>query len=182
MSMIGNTLLNQIVIEKNISAADQILNLLHVGVRHALKQDAGGDTRDGMDLSLIVIDESKSQLMYAGANRNLWIVRNGELLETKADKFPIAGSQQEEERKFTSHIVSIEKGDVIYLTTDGYADQFGGPKGKKYMVRQLTRLLIEIASKPMNDQRFRLEQEFFEWKDNHEQVDDVLVIGIRFNP
>ena len=182
MSMIGNTLLNQIVIEKNISAADQILNLLHVGVRHALKQDAGGDTRDGMDLSLIVIDESKSQLMYAGANRNLWIVRKGELLETKADKFPIAGSQQEEERKFTSHIVSIEKGDVIYLTTDGYADQFGGPKGKKYMVRQLTRLLIEIASKPMNDQRFRLEQEFFEWKDNHEQVDDVLVIGIRFNP
>ena len=179
MSMIGNTILNQIVIEKNISAPDQILNHLHVGVRHALKQDIGGDTRDGMDLSIIVLDHDCKTLKYAGANRNLWIVRNKELIEIKADKFPIAGSQQEEERRFTAHTIDLQKGDMIYMTTDGYADQFGGPKGKKFMVKQFTRLLAEIHTQPINDQRFRLEQEFFAWKQNHEQVDDVLVIGIR---
>lgn len=179
MSMIGNTLLNQIIIEKNITAPDEILNHLHTGVRHALKQDVGGDTRDGMDLSLIVIDENKSQLVYSGANRNLWIIRGGKLIETKANKFPIAGRQQEDERRFTAHPIALQKDDVIYMTTDGYADQFGGEKGKKFMVKQLTRLILEVHQKPMTEQRQILEQRFLAWKQNHEQVDDVLIIGIR---
>lgn len=179
MSMIGNTLLNQIILEKNITSPDEILNNLHEGVRHALKQDAGGDTRDGMDLALIVIDEKNLQLRYAGANRALWIVRNRVLLETKADKFPIAGSQTEEQRRFTAHTLPLEKGDVIYLTTDGYADQFGGPRGKKFMVKQLTRMLLDIHSKPMDEQKSIAEGAFSFWKGDLEQVDDVLVIGIR---
>lgn len=181
MSMIGNTLLNQIILEKNITSPDEILNNLHVGVRHALKQDAGGDTRDGMDIALVAISPEGKSLQYAGANRNLWIVRRGELFETKADKFPIAGSQQEEERCFTKHSVLLEAGDCIYLTTDGYADQFGGPRGKKFMVKQLSGLLMGMHDQPMHEQHTILEHKFNEWKSNHEQVDDVLVIGIRIN-
>lgn len=179
MSMIGNTLLNQIILEKNISKPDEILNSLHVGVRHALKQDAGGDTRDGMDLALIIINEQNSSLEYAGAYRALWIIRNGVLNETKADKFPIAGSQPEEVRRFTSRTVPLQKDDVIYLTTDGYADQFGGPRGKKFMVKQLTRMVVDIHMKPMEEQKTILERGYFSWKASHEQVDDVLIIGIR---
>lgn len=180
MSMIGNTLLNQIVLEKNITAPDEILNQLHVGVRHALKQDAGGDTRDGMDLALISLSEDNTVLTYAGANRNLWIVRNGELLETKANKFPIAGSSfGEEEQRFTKHNVPLKPGDCIYLTTDGYADQFGGQKGKKFMVKQLAKLFVGMHDQPLHEQRTILEHKFNEWKGNHEQVDDVLIIGIR---
>lgn len=179
MSMVGNTILNQIIIEKNITAPDQVLNHLHIGVRQALKQDVGGDTRDGMDLSLIVIDGNKSQLVYAGANRNLWIIRGGKLLETKADKFPIAGSQQEVERRFTAHTIPLQKDDAIYMTTDGYADQFGGPRGKKFMVKQLTRVLLDIHAKPMQEQKLIMERNFFAWKSELEQVDDVLVIGIK---
>lgn len=180
MSMIGNTLLNQTVLEKNITSPNEILNSLHIGVRHALKQDAGGDTRDGMDLALIAINKSGTYLEYAGANRSLWIVRNGSLLETKADKFPIAGAQIEETRLFTRHTVALEPGDCIYLCTDGYADQFGGPKGKKFMVKQMTRLLTEIYDLPMVQQRTILEHKFNEWRGGvQEQVDDVLVIGIR---
>lgn len=179
MSMIGNTLLNQIIIEKNITSPDEILNHLHIGVRQALKQDVGGDTRDGMDLSLIVIDENKSQLVYSGANRNLWIIRGGKLIETKANKFPIAGSQLEQVRRFTAHTIALQKDDAIYMTTDGYADQFGGEKGKKFMVKQLTRLILDVHQKPMTEQRQILEQRFLGWKQNHEQVDDVLIIGIR---
>ncbi len=179
MSMIGNTILNQIIIEKNITAPDQVLNHLHVGVRQALKQDVGGDTRDGMDLSLIVMDQDKSELYYAGANRNLWIIRNGALLETKAEKVSIAGSQPEEVRRFKAHTIPLQKSDVIYMTTDGYADQFGGPRGKKFMVKQLTRLLLEIHLQPMEEQKKVLEQKFHSWKTSLEQVDDVLIIGIR---
>lgn len=179
MSMVGNTILNQIILEQNIAAPDQVLNNLHLGVRHALKQDAGGDTRDGMDLSLIVIDEQKQVMHYAGANRNLWMIRNSTLFETKADKFPIAGSQQEEIRRFTSHSIPVQKGDVIYLTTDGYADQFGGERGKKFMVKQLSRILMDIHPKPMSEQKTILEEKFNSWKGLNEQVDDVLVIGIR---
>jgi serine phosphatase RsbU (regulator of sigma subunit) len=179
MSMIGNTILNQIILERNILEPDQVLNNLHIGVRHALKQDAGGDTRDGMDLSLIVIDEAKQLLHYAGANRNLWIIRHGVLLETKADKFPIAGYQPEEIRRFTSHAIPLQKGDVIYLTTDGYADQFGGARGKKFMVKQLARILLEIHQQPMSEQKAILDEKFRSWKGMLEQVDDVLVIGLR---
>lgn len=186
MSMIGNTLLNQIVIEKNITSPEEILNQLHLGVRHALKQDAGGDTRDGMDIALITLSADNKVLTYAGANRNLWIVRNNELLETKADKFPIAGSQQvrkdsfgETEHRFTKHEIRLEKNDCIYLTTDGYADQFGGPKGKKFMVKQLTKMLVAMSGIPLQEQKTALAHKFSEWRGTHEQVDDVLVIGIR---
>lgn len=181
MSMVGTTLLNQIVGEKKISSPDTILDELHIGVRHALKQDTGGETRDGMDIAVCVIDKKTDMLQYAGANRAFWLIRNGALTEIKADKFPIAGDQQEDLRHFTAHTVKLENNDCIYLSTDGYADQFGGEKGKKFMVKRFQQLLLSLNGKTMAEQKTLLEKNFVDWKGNLEQVDDVLVMGFRYN-
>lgn len=182
MSMIGNTLLNQVVREKKIDAPDLVLNELHAGVRQALKQDSGGETRDGMDIALCVIDHSTGMLSYAGANRPFWKISAGVFSEIKADKFSIAGDQMEEERRFHCHNLQLLPGDCVYLSSDGYADQFGGEKGKKFMVKRFQKLLTEIYSLPMNQQKTILENKFTEWKGALEQVDDVLVIGFRYIP
>lgn len=179
MSMIGNTLLNQIILEKGITSPNDILNELHTEVRRALKQDTGGETRDGMDIALIVVNKATHEIKYAGANRNLLLVRSGELFETKADKFAIAGDQIEESRRFTVHNLGYLPNDMIYMTTDGFADQFGGPKGKKFMARKLHTFLVAISGLPCAEQKVKLASAFNEWKGAHEQVDDVLVIGIR---
>lgn len=178
MSMIGNTILNQLVVENKMTNPNEILNELHNGVRQALKQDAGGDTRDGMDIAFIALDKSSRRLKYAGANRSLWIIRDKKLIETKADKMSIAGDQHETSRRFIQHEIQLEQGDCIYLSTDGYADQFGGERGKKFMVKQFHNLLLEIHKMPLQEQHYALESAFVKWKDNLEQVDDVLVIGI----
>jgi serine phosphatase RsbU (regulator of sigma subunit) len=109
----------------------------------------------------------------------LLLVRSGELFETKADKFAIAGDQIEESRRFTVHNLGYLPNDMIYMTTDGFADQFGGPKGKKFMVRKLHTFLVAISGLPCAEQKVKLASAFNEWKGAHEQVDDVLVIGIR---
>jgi serine phosphatase RsbU (regulator of sigma subunit) len=190
MSMIGNTLLNEIVLEKKIEAPNKILDLLHIRVRQALRQDAGGETRDGMDISLCLIDAEKRKLTHAGANRALWIIRNKELIVLPPDKFSIGGDQWDKERHFTTKETDLADGDCIYMSSDGYADQFGGPKGKKFMVKRFQQLLMEIHQQAMNEQGKRIEKTFDEWKSwtdtdgkikKLEQVDDVLVIGFRIN-
>lgn len=190
MSMIGNTLLNEIVLEKKIEAPNKILDLLHIRVRQALRQDAGGETRDGMDISLCLIDAEKRKLTHAGANRALWIIRNGELIVLPPDKFSIGGDQWDEQRHFTIRETDLTNGDCIYMSSDGYADQFGGPKGKKFMVKRFQQLLLDISQLPMEEQGKRIEKTFDDWKSwtdtdgkvkKLEQVDDVLVIGFRVN-
>lgn len=186
MSMIGNTLLNEIVLEKKIESPDEVLDMLHLRVRQALKQDSGGETRDGMDVALVVIDHEKQTLEYAGANRPLWMISGNKFTEIKPDKMPIGGHAFGAEdasattRKFTKHTIALRSGDSVYLSTDGYADQFGGENGKKFMAKRLHQLLLDIHSLPPAAQQERLDQAFLEWKGEHEQVDDVLVIGIRY--
>lgn len=180
MSMIGHTLLNEIVVEKNITKPSSILDLLHVRVRQSLKQNLeSAETRDGMDISICVLDEKGTLLEYAGANRNLIIVRSGKLIEIKADKQPIGGDQMEQDRIFTNHIVDIVSGDTIYMTTDGYADQFGGEKGKKFMVKRFHQTLLSIQNESVEKQGEILNDTIEHWKGEHEQVDDILVIGIK---
>lgn len=180
MSMIGHTLLNEIVVEKNITKPSSILDLLHVRVRQSLKQNLeSAETRDGMDISICVLDEKGTRLEYAGANRNLIIVRSGKLIEIKADKQPIGGDQMEQDRIFTNHMVDIVSGDTIYMTTDGYADQFGGDKGKKFMVKRLHQIVLSIQNESLEKQGQILNDTIEQWKGEHEQVDDILVIGIR---
>ncbi len=189
MSMIGNEILNHIVIEKRITDPAEILNNLHEGVRVALRQGAGSaEARDGMDISLCAIDKERNTVSYAGANRPLWILRpdrsNGQthyqLTEVKGDKFPIGGIQTEERRFFRSNSISISPGDSIYLFTDGFADQFGGEKGKKFMAKRFQQTLADAQQMSMKEQASFLENSIVEWKGGLEQVDDILVIGVRF--
>ncbi|MBL0331055.1 MAG: SpoIIE family protein phosphatase [Bacteroidetes bacterium] len=188
MSIIGNTLLNEIVTEKNITSPAEILNELHIGVKTSLKQSGNSENerRDGMDIALCSLNEEGTILEYAGANRPLWIFRKGksgdESFEMiKANKFPIGGLEMDNEikRTFTNHSIPVEKGDIVYIFSDGYADQFGGAKGKKFMVGNMQKLISDIYQKPIKEQEELLHKNFLAWKGEIEQVDDVLVIGFR---
>jgi serine phosphatase RsbU (regulator of sigma subunit) len=182
MSMVGHTLLNEIIDQKGISDPGMILNELDNSVRFVLKQDNyESSTRDGMDICLITLDKQKSTIEYAGANRPLWIVRKtkGNLIldEIKATKTAIGGIR-EEEVNFISHAIPVNPGDSIYLTTDGFADQFSADD-KKFMTRKLKDLLLSVQDKSMQEQMKLLEEYHLEWKGNADQTDDVLVIGVR---
>jgi ligand-binding sensor domain-containing protein/serine phosphatase RsbU (regulator of sigma subunit) len=187
MSIIGNTLLNEIVSEKNIKEPAEILNELHAGVKTALKQsNSETERRDGMDIALCSLNKEGSILEYAGANRPLWIFRKNKTGEhafemIKANKFPIGGLEMDNEvkRQFTNHTIQVEKGDMVYIFSDGYADQFGGTKGKKFMVGNMQKLITEIYQKPVKEQEALLLKNFIDWKGELEQIDDVLVIGFR---
>ncbi|MGQ0829171.1 MAG: SpoIIE family protein phosphatase [Bacteroidota bacterium] len=184
MSMIGTNLLNQIVNESGITQPADILNKLHTDVRKSLKQDAEfSETRDGMDIALISISSTtlndKSTIVeYAGAHRPLWIIRNNKLEEIKADKFSIGGLQTENNRSFTNHVITLSENDCIYIFSDGFADQFGGPSGKKFMSKQFKELILSVHQKPIEEQEKILDETFEQWKAINSQVDDILVIGI----
>jgi serine phosphatase RsbU (regulator of sigma subunit) len=176
------------VAEKNITEPAEILNELHAGVKTALKQsgDTGNERRDGMDIALCSLNEEGTVLEYAGANRPLWLFRKNksgeEVFEMiKSNKFPIGGLEMDNEvkRTFTNHSIPVEKGDTIYIFSDGYADQFGGSKGKKFMVGNMQKLIADICQKPIREQENLLLKNFLDWKGELEQIDDVLVIGFR---
>ncbi|MDJ1503148.1 SpoIIE family protein phosphatase [Xanthocytophaga agilis] len=180
MSMIGNTLLNQIVNEKGITEPAKILNLLHKGVRKALKQEEDNSERqDGMDIALCTFNKRTLLLQYAGANNSLYIVENGELIETKANKFGIGGVQKEAERLFTNHTFTVSANTHCYLFTDGYEDQFGGPDNRKFMAKRFRQLLVDIHAKPATEQKQILTQTIHDWKGHESQMDDMLVIGFQ---
>jgi ligand-binding sensor domain-containing protein/serine phosphatase RsbU (regulator of sigma subunit) len=178
MSMIGNTLLNEAVRQKNEREPASILNRLHKDIRTALHQDAGSETRDGMDVAVVRLDFAQGKVHYAGANRPLVIVSES-LTEIRADKMPIGGLQGEEERNFTGHTFDVKKGSMIYIFTDGFADQFGGPRGKKFMVKKFYDMLTGISEMSCSEQHNLLQETILAWRGEHEQVDDILVIGVR---
>ena len=181
MSMIGHNLLNQIVIENEISSASEILNHLNLGVQKALKQHQNSDTRDGMDICLCVFDDLAKTVDYAGAYRPLYLIdKNKKLQIIDGNKFPIGGFQISGERKFTSHTINIKEGDTFYMFSDGYADQFGGEKGKKFMLKRFQQLLINAYDYSLKGQGELLDKNIEQWKNGTEQVDDILVIGIRY--
>jgi len=183
MSIVGNTLLNEIVNEKKITHPGDILLELHKGVKIALNQNAQEfERRDGMDITLCSLSNNTNQIEYAGANRPLWIYRkdkNYELEIIKATKFPIGGLELEENRAYENHVITVNKGDCLYLFSDGYADQFGGPKGKKFMLTNMQKTILENIQYPMEVQKQKLIDAFMAWKNDTEQIDDVLVIGIK---
>ena len=185
MSIIGNSLLNEIVGEQQIYQPAEILNNLHVGVKTALNHNKGEfERRDGMDIALCSFNKENMTLDYAGANRALWIYRKAAADKAeiiKPDKNPIGGIEHDFEvkRQFTNHSIQLEKGDCVYVFSDGYADQFGGDKGKKFMVANLQRTFAEITDKPMEEQYQHLHKVFTTWRGGYEQIDDVLVIGVR---
>lgn len=180
MSMIGVSLLNEIVIERKISNPALILDILREEIINRLNPDGKAERKDGMDMVLIRYDKTAHELDYAAANNSFYIVRKGSVLIQPADKMPV-GAHDGTALGFTRQRIPVEKGDLIYLFTDGYADQFGGQKGKKFKYKQLEDLLLQVAPLPCSEQKKILEDTFLSWKGNLEQVDDVLVAGFRIS-
>jgi ligand-binding sensor domain-containing protein/serine phosphatase RsbU (regulator of sigma subunit) len=182
MSIVGNNLLNEIINQRNITEPGSILLELHKGVKEALNQNNNeGERRDGMDIALCAIRKKRGTVDYSGANRPLWIFRKekGELEIIKPNKFPIGGLEFEESREYINHTISVSKGDTLYMFSDGFADQFGGPRGKKFMLSNMQKLLIDNVQQPLEIQKANISNAFKDWKQSLEQIDDVLVIGIR---
>lgn len=179
MSMIGNTLLNKIVLERKITEPAKILTVLDKEVQLALKQHSNEATKDGMDIALIVIDQDNKRLYYSGAHRPLYLLRDKQLKEFTATKLPIGGFNYGVNKNFEENELEIESGDQLYIFSDGYADQFGGEKGKKFMLKNFKNLLITISHLDMDKQEEALKEAYNAWKGNLDQVDDALVIGIR---
>ncbi len=179
MSFIGYTSLNKIVIEHDILEPAGILNQLNEEVASTLHQKGEEIVNDGMDIALICYDPEKSELQYAGAFNPLWILRDTDIIEVKANRFAI-GRSTGKENEFTNHILKIERNDVVYLFSDGYSDQFGGDEGKKFKTKNFKDLLMTFSEKSMDEQRYILESSFEQWKGTFDQIDDVLVIGRKF--
>lgn len=177
VSVVGYNALNSCVKEFGLTEPAAILDKLTSLVEETFDR-SDSNVKDGMDISLISLEKKngKKILEYAGANNPLWLVRNGKVEEIKADKQPIGKFDQR--KPFRNHTLDLEKGDSIYLFTDGFADQFGGPKGKKFKYKQLADLLLEIQGQDMSMQRSLLDKAFEDWRTGLEQVDDVCIIGL----
>jgi serine phosphatase RsbU (regulator of sigma subunit) len=178
MSMLGVAFLNEIVNKDHFTRPDLILNKLRDKVIEALQQQGkSGEAKDGMDIVVVCIDEQTKKLSYAGAYNPLIMIRNGEMSEISADKMPIA--IYDNMKEFTMHEISIATGDLFYFYSDGYEDQFGGPNGKKLKSKRFKQLLLDNYDKPLKDQKLILEKSFEEWKGDLNQVDDIVVIGVK---
>lgn len=178
MSMMGISLLNEIVLRENICNPATILNKLRERLIFALKaQSSNSDITDGMDISIVAIND-KGSLLFAGANNPLYLVRNGDLLIFEADPMPV-GKDDTDKRPFTSKEILIENNDRIFLFTDGYKDQFGGERDKKFSSRKFKELLTNTSTKSIQDQLNTVSKTFDDWKGDYEQVDDVMVMGIK---
>jgi serine phosphatase RsbU (regulator of sigma subunit) len=179
MSMLGISFLEEIVNNKGITISGQILDELRKEVQRALHQKgAREEAKDGMDISLCVIEKKKGILHYSGAYNNLYLIRNGELLEFQADRMPI-GIHDLSAKSFASQDIPYLTGDIIYMISDGYADQFGGPNSKKFKYSALKELLLKIHMLPLKEQKKKLESNFFKWKGDNPQTDDVLIMGMK---
>ncbi|GAL87081.1 serine/threonine protein kinase [Sporocytophaga myxococcoides] len=180
MSMVGYNLLNMIVYNK-IYEPHLILSELNKNVRSALQQDKN-DNKDGMDMALCVINRESKTIEFAGAKNPIIVIKNGEIEHLKGDKHPIGGSQGEAHRDYTKHTISYDGDTQIYMFSDGYVDQFGGPESKKFMIKNLKDLLLKIHREPFNKQKDILNKTIEEWKGTKEkQIDDILVMGMKVN-
>ncbi len=178
MSLLGLTFFNEIVNYEGILKASEILNRLRSNIIRSMSHE-DDQAKDGMDLSLVVIDRQLDMLEFAGAYNPMLLVRKGQLIEYKGDKMPV-GMHIIKERPFTNHKIQIEEGDMIYLYSDGYPDQFGGERGGKYKARPFKNFLCGISEEPVKKQSALLDKELKEWMGEEPQVDDILVIGIRY--
>ncbi len=178
MSMLGISLLNELVNGIDIYNAAEILNRMRAKVKSTLKQTgAMHEGKEGMDMALCMIDVETLHCDFAGANNPLFVIRNGEMIEYEADSQPIAIYIQEKE--FTNKSIELQKDDQLYMFSDGFVDQFGGTSKKKYQIRKFKQFLLHIEKRSFSEKKFLLEKEFEEWQGANRQVDDVLVFGMK---
>ncbi|MBN8702171.1 MAG: SpoIIE family protein phosphatase [Bacteroidetes bacterium] len=181
MTVIGSNSLSQIVAENKITQPAQILQELDKKITFTLKQDKSRTAmvQDGMDLALIKVDKHKKELVYASAKRSAILIRNNQIQEFKGSKLSLGGMQSGD-KHFEEVKIKLEEDDMVYLFTDGYIDQFGGPSNKKFMIKQFRDLLLSIHHLSLQEQRSKLDNAIEQWKGPGLQTDDMLVIGIRF--
>jgi len=182
MSIVGNNQLDYTInIAKNLQPSE-ILNQMNKRVADTVqhqKSQKGIKVKDGMDMVLCRFDFENLELQMAAANNPIYILRNKELIDIKPTRLAIGMYYDRPGKEFENHSLKLEKGDIVYLFSDGYADQFGGPKNRKFLKKNLRNLLIEISDKPMDEQRNLLDQTFIGWKQDYHQVDDIMVLGIK---
>lgn len=179
MSVVGNSILKDVIVKRGIENPAEILETLDADVNNLFqKEDSYDVMSDGMDMALAMIDLDTNVLTFSGAMRPLWIVRDGEVIDIKGDRFPI-GYFYGVEKSFSNVEVDLEKGDQIYLFSDGYADQFGGEKNKKFNRKKMKELLISINSMNGEEQQGFLDYALKNWRQEIEQTDDVLIIGLK---
>lgn len=179
MSILGVTFLNEIISKAVTIRANEILNQLSGQVIKSLHQTGKNDkTRDGMEIGLCVVDPEKHKLQFSGAFRPLYIFRENELQEFKGDSMPI-GIYEQEDQSFTNTEILFNKGDIIYLFSDGYVSQLGGTEKKTFRSESFKKLLIDIHALTMPEQKKALEEKFLEWKGNYDQIDDIMIMGIK---
>lgn len=180
MSILGHNLLNQIILEENVTSPGEILTLLDKRVTNALnKRGSKQEYNDGMDIAICVLDKSTNKLFFSGANRPLVVKRDKELIELKPNKFAVGGLNDGRTKVFGNQMMEVKENDVLYLFSDGYYDQFGGPRGKKFKYKQLVDHLSDIASKPLKEQESILAYTLENWRGSLEQIDDICVIGVK---
>jgi serine phosphatase RsbU (regulator of sigma subunit) len=179
MSISGHYLLKQAINSLTIPEPSEILNKLNQGIIEELnKKGSGSKILDGMDIALCIIDADKSKMQYAGANNPLYILRNKEIIQVKGDRFSIGLSVTEKINTFKNIDIPLQRGDMLYIFSDGYADQIGH-NYEKFMYSKFRDLLIKIGPKDMDSQARELEEAILSWRGETEQIDDILVIGIR---
>ena len=181
MSVLGVSLLNQIILEERMTNPPDILRLLHLRIRKAFSgnEEEPGKAWDGLDIAICVLDRSTNQLTYAGAMRPVYVIKNETLIELKPSRYGIGGVVLEKKRTYPSTVLHLQAGDSFYLFSDGYADQFGGDANKKYRAAKLKEFLLSVTHLDLSTQKSMLELNHNKWKGNNEQVDDVLVVGVR---
>lgn len=181
MSIVGYNQLNYAVNVKKATRSDDILNNLNEGVIETLSSESTHESKvmDGMDLALCVFDNELKNLQYSGANNPLILIRDNELIQYRADKFPIGAYEGQLQQLFTRVEIPLKKGDCLYIFSDGYPDQFGGPRDKKLTTKKFKQLLLDIHNEPMEKQKELLNNSLEEWMGEGEQIDDILVIGIK---
>jgi two-component system, sensor histidine kinase LadS len=180
MSIFAHNIVNQVVEQMNLIEPGKILNEVNKKVMETISaSDDFVDGEYGMDIALAALNREKMELQYAGAYNPLYIVRNNELMEVLADRFSIGNSTNGNGHHFTNHTIKVEKGDMLYIFSDGFADQFGGPDRRKFMLGSFNKLLVEIHTLSMDAQKEKLKNVFYEWKGRNDQIDDILVMGVR---
>ncbi|MGE0088878.1 MAG: two-component regulator propeller domain-containing protein [Bacteroidales bacterium] len=180
MSIIGFELLRKITDDQGIENADQILHELNKGIELTFGKDNSNiRLKDGMDIAMCVVDKDKNELEFAGAFRPMYFVRDNKIEEIRGDRFSVGLLIDSDGIEITKTTIKLQKNDIFYFFSDGYADQFGGPEGKKFKYRRFRHLLLTIHKLPLDQQKAILEKSFDEWRGNFEQVDDVLIVGLR---
>jgi serine phosphatase RsbU (regulator of sigma subunit) len=183
MTIMGNALLDEIINERKMTQPSQILQELDQKVVATLqKQGKGEGMNDGMDMAVLVINETQQVAHFAGAKSPLWYINNGDIHQIKGSKYPIGSEQYNAPKQYDDHTIALQEDTIFYIFSDGFQDQFGGAEDKKYLRSRFRTFLLSISHFPFSKQQKLLQQELSQWKGSNAQTDDILVIGVQYSP